>query len=141
MCHIIFKHMHNLRGFGHVEKYIHPALMQRYHDLQSLASILHEEEGVSTRIDYSNNGLCLLSKPKDRWSLVDVNKVESNERLTFHDTTTVTGIPSRGPVQLTDVIPINNLHQSSPTLDGPENSDTLELLYDENIPQWSYYRH
>ena len=73
MCLTIFRGMLNLTGNERVEKYIHPSLRSTYTTLQERAYQLRHSHNLNTRIDYSTNGLILLSKKKDerRWTIAE----------------------------------------------------------------------
>ena len=82
MCHIVYKHMSNLKETERIEKYIHPSLKPTYYNLTHQAYNLRHNLGYySTRIDYTRDGLALLFKSIERsdWEEADlVNPDHSN---------------------------------------------------------------
>ena len=86
MCHIIFRHMRNMKGIERIEKYIHPSLRDLHRELTTEAFKLRQEHNYyKTRIDYTRDSLTLLVKATESfpWTQFSPENAENHE---FHET-------------------------------------------------------
>ena len=90
MCHIIFRHMRNMKGIERIEKYIHPSLRDLHRELTTEAFKLRQEHNYyKTRIDYTRDSLTLLVKATESspWTQFSPENAENHEYLQFPDFT------------------------------------------------------
>ena len=83
MCHIIFRHMKNLKENQRVQKYVHPLLQDQHRTLTDQAFHLRHTSGYLTRIDYCSRGLVLAFKESEgqKWTFLHGNKPPETEDI------------------------------------------------------------
>ena len=84
MCHIVFRHMKNLKENQRVQKYIHPLLQDQHRTLIDQAFHLRHSSGYLSRIDYCNRGLVLAFKEPEcqSWTFLHDNKAPQSKDIT-----------------------------------------------------------